>query len=113
MLYSGAGKSSLLNTLMSSSPVSAQADGTGLPPRWARAVDIEGVRMHTRAWDSMTQEERELEQLETMAEQGLVVLNSESIKVTAMGWFFVRGIAMVFDRYLQADRNRARFSRII
>ena len=48
-----------------------------------------------------------------MAEQGLVVLNSESIKVTAMGWFFVRGIAMVFDRYLQADRNRARFSRII
>lgn len=40
MLYSGAGKSSLLNTLMSSSPVSAQADGTGLPPRWARAVDI-------------------------------------------------------------------------
>jgi len=25
----------------------------------------------------------------------------------------VRGIAMVFDRYLQSDRNRARFSRII
>ena len=22
-----------------------------------------------------------------------------------MGWFFVRGIAMVFDRYLQADRT--------
>ena len=30
-----------------------------------------------------------------------------------MGWFFVRAVAMVFDRYLQADRNRARFSRII
>jgi oxygen-independent coproporphyrinogen-3 oxidase len=25
----------------------------------------------------------------------------------------VRGVAMVFDRYLQADQNRARFSRII
>jgi oxygen-independent coproporphyrinogen-3 oxidase len=55
----------------------------------------------------------ELEQMETMAEQGLVVLSAEGVKVTAMGWFFVRGIAMVFDRYLQADRNRARFSRII
>jgi oxygen-independent coproporphyrinogen-3 oxidase len=55
----------------------------------------------------------ELEQLEAMAEQGLVVLSAEGVKVTSMGWFFVRGIAMVFDRYLQADRNRARFSRII
>ncbi|MFZ3123671.1 MAG: oxygen-independent coproporphyrinogen III oxidase [Acidovorax sp.] len=55
----------------------------------------------------------ELEQLEAMAEQGLVLLGSEGVKVTSMGWFFVRGIAMVFDRYLQADRNRARFSRII
>ena len=31
----------------------------------------------------------------------------------AMGWFFVRAVAMVFDRYLQSDRNRARFSKII
>jgi oxygen-independent coproporphyrinogen-3 oxidase len=55
----------------------------------------------------------ELEHLEGLAEHGLVVLGPEGIQVTAMGWFFVRGIAMVFDRYLQADRNRARFSRII
>lgn len=55
----------------------------------------------------------ELVQLEAMAEQGLIVLRPDGIEVTAMGWFFVRGIAMVFDRYLQADRNRARFSRII
>ena len=54
-----------------------------------------------------------LAQLETMAEQGLVVVRPDGVEVTAMGWFFVRGIAMVFDRYLQADRNRARFSRII
>ena len=26
---------------------------------------------------------------------------------------FVRGVATVFDRYLQADRNRTRFSRIL
>lgn len=55
----------------------------------------------------------EIQQLEDMAEQGLVQIHPDGIKVTTMGWFFVRGVAMVFDRYLQADRNRARFSRII
>ncbi|KAB7597412.1 oxygen-independent coproporphyrinogen III oxidase [Verminephrobacter eiseniae] len=55
----------------------------------------------------------ELAQLENLAEQGLVRIGPESVTVSATGWFFVRGIAMVFDRYLQADRNRARFSRII
>jgi oxygen-independent coproporphyrinogen-3 oxidase len=55
----------------------------------------------------------ELARLEEMAGQGLVRMNSDGVEVTPMGWFFVRGVAMVFDRYLQADRNRARFSRII
>jgi oxygen-independent coproporphyrinogen-3 oxidase len=55
----------------------------------------------------------ELEQLQEMEQQGLVALTPEGIEVTAMGWYFVRGIAMVFDKYLQADKNRARFSRII
>ncbi|GKS83441.1 oxygen-independent coproporphyrinogen III oxidase [Acidovorax sp. SUPP1855] len=55
----------------------------------------------------------ELQALEDLQAQGLVVLGKEGIEVTAMGWFFVRGVAMLFDRYLQADRNRARFSRII
>ncbi|KAB2902223.1 MAG: oxygen-independent coproporphyrinogen III oxidase [Burkholderiaceae bacterium] len=57
--------------------------------------------------------EPEMELLREMADQGLVSLSDEGIEVTSMGWFFVRGVAMVFDRYLQADRNRARFSRII
>ncbi len=56
---------------------------------------------------------KELEQLHVLQEQGLVQLNETGIQVTAMGWFFVRGVAMVFDRYLQADRNRTRFSKII
>ena len=55
----------------------------------------------------------ELQRLEELAQQGLVRINADGIEVTEMGWFFVRGIAMVFDKYLQADRNRARFSRII
>ena len=55
----------------------------------------------------------ELEQLRVLQDQGLVQLGDSGIRVTATGWFFVRGVAMVFDRYLQADRNRARFSKII
>jgi oxygen-independent coproporphyrinogen-3 oxidase len=33
--------------------------------------------------------------------------------VTADGWFVVRAIAMVFDRYVQHDQHRTRFSKII
>ena len=55
----------------------------------------------------------ELDALATLQEQGLVTLQPTGITVTERGWFFVRAVAMVFDRYLQADRNRARFSRII
>ena len=55
----------------------------------------------------------ELAQLKAMQDQGLVEVTEQGIQVTPMGWFFVRGVAMVFDRYLQADRNRARFSKII
>ena len=55
----------------------------------------------------------ELEQLRDLADKGLVLLDESGIQVTAMGWYFVRAVAMVFDRNLQADRNRAKFSRII
>jgi oxygen-independent coproporphyrinogen-3 oxidase len=55
----------------------------------------------------------ELERLRGLQEQGLVRLTGDGIQVTPMGWFFVRGVAMVFDKYLQADRTRARFSKII
>ena len=55
----------------------------------------------------------ELDTLAKMQEQGLLVLDDAGIHVTELGWFFVRGVAMVFDKYLQADRNRERFSKII
>ena len=55
----------------------------------------------------------ELAALNDLVAQGLVEVNDTGIQITADGWFFVRGIAMVFDRYLQADRTRARFSKII
>jgi oxygen-independent coproporphyrinogen-3 oxidase len=55
----------------------------------------------------------ELAALATLAEQGLVTLDETGIQVTAQGWFFVRAVALVFDKYLQTDRTRARFSKII
>ena len=55
----------------------------------------------------------ELQTLRGMQDQGLVGLDDLGVHVTELGWFFVRGVAMVFDRYLQADKNRARFSKII
>ena len=55
----------------------------------------------------------ELAILGGMQTQGLVDVSDTSMQITETGWYFVRGVAMVFDRYLQADRTRARFSRII
>ena len=55
----------------------------------------------------------ELERLAEMERQGLVEVLADRIKVTPMGWYFVRGVAMVFDSYLQGDRQRQRFSKII
>ena len=56
---------------------------------------------------------REMEILKSQVEEGLVELDDSGIKVTSKGWFFVRAVAMVFDRYLQTDRTRAKFSKIL
>ncbi|MGE0099748.1 MAG: oxygen-independent coproporphyrinogen III oxidase [Hydrogenophaga sp.] len=57
--------------------------------------------------------ERELEVLQDMAEQGLVTIQPGGVQVTETGWYLVRAIAMVFDKNLQVDQDRAKFSRII
>jgi oxygen-independent coproporphyrinogen-3 oxidase len=55
----------------------------------------------------------ELEQLQPLVEMGLVEVSPQAIQVTATGWFFVRAVAMTFDKHLRADKVRERFSRII
>jgi len=55
----------------------------------------------------------ELEQLKALENTDMVVLDEHGMHVTDTGWFFVRAVAMIFDRYLQTDRNRARFSKIL
>jgi oxygen-independent coproporphyrinogen-3 oxidase len=63
--------------------------------------------------DFKTNFSKELADMAALQEQGLVVVDEHGIQVTAQGWFFVRGVAMVFDKYLQSDRTRAKFSKII
>ena len=46
-----------------------------------------------------------------LAAQGLVRVGDHDLEVTAQGWFVVRAIAMVFDRYCR--ENRTRFSRVV
>jgi oxygen-independent coproporphyrinogen-3 oxidase len=56
---------------------------------------------------------KELDALQSLIDQGMVTMDPSGIQVTSQGWFFVRAVAMVFDRYLQTDRTRAQFSKII
>lgn len=55
----------------------------------------------------------ELTQLQWLEQDGLVEIRPDGLWITDAGWYVVRAVAMVFDRYLQADRNRQRYSRII
>jgi oxygen-independent coproporphyrinogen-3 oxidase len=55
----------------------------------------------------------ELEDLQELQALGLCELQPDGVQVTATGWYFVRAVAMVFDKHLRADQVRERFSRII
>ncbi|MCB1960962.1 MAG: oxygen-independent coproporphyrinogen III oxidase [Rhodocyclaceae bacterium] len=55
----------------------------------------------------------EMVDLRKMAEAGLVRLDDKWITVLPPGRLLVRGIAMLFDRHLRADRERARYSKVI
>ena len=55
----------------------------------------------------------ELGELASFERAGLVEVTQSDITVTPKGRFFLRGIAMPFDRYLQSDQMRNRYSRMI
>ena len=55
----------------------------------------------------------ELEDLKEMERAGLVKVEREWISVLPPGRMLVRIISMVFDRYLRADRQRTRYSKVI
>ncbi len=76
------------------------------------AVSKEGIE---EAWllDFDRAYATELAELEEFERLGLVVREPRWLTVTPRGRFVVRAIAMVFDRYLRADRERRRYSGII
>ncbi len=55
----------------------------------------------------------ELADLVELQGLGLCELRPDGVQVTTIGWYFVRAVAMVFDKPLRADQVRERFSRII
>lgn len=76
------------------------------------AVDFESIGLG-HLIDFKSYFAAELERLKPMEEWGLVKVLPGSVEVTPAGWYLVRAVAMVFDKYLQLDQNRARFSKII
>jgi oxygen-independent coproporphyrinogen III oxidase len=55
----------------------------------------------------------ELKRLAPLAAYDLVHLHDDGVQVTAAGWYAVRAVAMVFDRYLNSGASRERFSRLV
>jgi oxygen-independent coproporphyrinogen-3 oxidase len=55
----------------------------------------------------------ELEDLKELQAGGLVKVDEKWISVLPPGRMLVRAISMVFDRYLRADRQRTRYSKVI
>jgi oxygen-independent coproporphyrinogen-3 oxidase len=75
-------------------------------------VSKEGIEAaHLIKFDEYFQ--RELEDLRSYEEAGLVEVTDDWISVLPRGKLLVRGIAMVFDRYLRQDQRLRRYSKIV
>ncbi len=55
----------------------------------------------------------ELERLKPLAQDGLVVLSADAIRVTYLGRIFIRNVGMVFDSYLRKPKEKPVFSRTL
>ncbi|MEW6312838.1 MAG: oxygen-independent coproporphyrinogen III oxidase [Pseudomonadota bacterium] len=56
---------------------------------------------------------QELKDLHEMVKDGLVDLEGDWINVTPKGRLLLRNVCMVFDKYLRADQERKRYSKVI
>jgi oxygen-independent coproporphyrinogen-3 oxidase len=75
-------------------------------------LSIESIQI-AHLIDFKTYFAEELADLREMEKAGLLKIDDDWITVLPAGRLLVRGIAMVFDRYLRADRERARYSKVI
>jgi len=66
---------------------------------------------HGIAFESYFAEE--LQALQSLAGMGLVHCRPDELQVSDLGWYFVRAVAMVFDRHLRERRTQAQYSRIV
>ncbi|MCB1786126.1 MAG: coproporphyrinogen III oxidase, partial [Gammaproteobacteria bacterium] len=55
----------------------------------------------------------EIKRLEVMADDGLIAFSGDRVDVLPVGRLLIRNICMVFDRYLDADGQTTRFSKVI
>lgn len=56
---------------------------------------------------------QEIEELKTLQELGLLKRDSQWITITAKGRLLIRNVCMVFDKYLRADQQNQRYSKVI
>jgi len=54
-----------------------------------------------------------LKQLQQFAEDGLVIIDDESITVTEMGRYLIRNIAMNFDGFIERKQDAGKYSRTV
>lgn len=76
-------------------------------------VEFEAVELAHLVVDFQQRFAVELEALAPLAASGLVTIEPGAIDVTPLGAYFVGAVAAVFDRPLQTDRARERYSREI
>lgn len=75
-------------------------------------VEFDAVR-RAHGVDFATVFAAELQELAPLAEMGWVKLEPGAVQVTALGWYFVRSVASVFDAYLRGNPGaRQGYSRI-
>lgn len=76
------------------------------------ALDMDSI---SRDWDIRFEDyfSAELERLRRMSQDGLVGIEGGNIAVLPAGRLLIRNICMVFDHYLSADGQTARFSKVI
>jgi oxygen-independent coproporphyrinogen-3 oxidase len=75
-------------------------------------VDFESIEL-AHLVDFRQHFAHELVQMASLAEQGLVEIEPDGLQLTREGWYFVRAVAMVFDRNLQSDQARELYSRVL
>ena len=75
-------------------------------------LSMESVEAEYRI-DFRTYFSAELENLREMVEAGLLRVEDKRITVLPPGRMLVRAISMVFDKFLRADRESKRYSKVI